>query len=71
MRGEVALWHAEKLEVKERHKDNQAFFKMVRWRGRKSEAGILDRDIEEKNWVDVVRTSAVSLPDVPTWPVER
>jgi len=43
----------EKLAVKELHKDNQALFKVVRWRERKSEAGISDKDVEEKNRVDI------------------
>lgn len=45
----------EKLVDKERHKDNQALFKVAWWKGRTSEAGILDRDVEETNWVDVAR----------------
>jgi len=57
----AALWHAEKLGTgKERHKDNQALSKVVRCGGRKSEAGILDRNVEGKNRVDVER-----LPEIP------
>jgi len=39
----------DKLGGNERHKGNQVLFKEVRWRGRKSEAGILASDVEEKN----------------------
>lgn len=58
-----------KLAGKEYHKNNQALSKVVWWSGRKSGAGILDRDVEEKNnyWVGVPRLSAVSLPKMPTW----
>jgi len=67
MRGEIALCHVKKLAVKKLHKDNQAFFKVVRWRGRRSEAGIFDKEVEEKNQVDIVRKSTVPLPEIPTW----
>lgn len=56
MRREMALCHADKSAGEERHKDNQPLFKVVLWRGRKKlEAGILDRDVEEKNRIDVAR----------------
>jgi len=39
----------------------------VRWRGRKSEVGISEREVEEKNRAEVARKSAVSLSETPTW----
>jgi len=39
----------------------------VCWRWRRSDAGILDREVEEKNPVDLPMKSAVALPEIPTW----
>jgi len=64
--GEMAMCHAGKLAGKERRKVRQAFFRVVRWRERKSEAEISDRGVEEKNPVDVVRLSAILLPEILT-----
>lgn len=60
MWGKMDLCQAEKFARREPHKDNQAFFKVVRYKERKSDAEILGRDVEKINFVDVANLSANS-----------
>lgn len=64
--GDMDLCQEEKLTGRESRKDGRVFYKVVRRRGRKSEAGIFNNDIVEKNLAEVARISAVSSPNIPT-----
>lgn len=57
----------EKFARRDRHKDNKPVFKVVRSKGRKSDAGILGSDVDKENFVDVASLSANSLSEMPTW----
>lgn len=61
------LCQTEKFAGRERYKDNQACFKVVWCKGRKSDVGILGRDVVEENFVDVTSLATNSLPEMTTW----